>query len=464
MRYRSLDPIRSALLAGLAEHERDAALVDSSAALQEIVDGIWPDHTQPIVLGALDAVADEHDNLRFLLADRMLHAPDVALELAIGASDYWVVRGHVMEGRAWLSDAIEAARPAGPARWRAALALVRATRTMPETAQLRELLESVTAEAREDGSYPVIHGGLLLYLAIARAWQGDRGQAAQALDEATRLDRVIGSEWTRAHLEHLRALDAVLTGNFAAARKGQLVFVARMLDLGDPAGAATGRYLAASIGDMMGSEAELADVRADLASARELAEQVGDMSLLSRVLLLEARVLQKSNDASGRAVLLDAVDRLTEQGGIGAAALARRDIGLLALRDGASDEAEAHLRVVAPLLLRLDRSASAPAWAGLAHVAAPTRRRHRRDACPRRPMSLPNRRAAPRRGPAVGGRAARAARPAARSRRGHRRRAPRGRGRMMVITLTRLFATRAWPPHDDRTRRSAASVAHVRRE
>ena len=143
-----------------------------------------------------------------------------------------------------------------------------------------------------------------------------------------------------------------------------------MLDLGDPAGAATGRYLAASIGDMMGSEAELADVRADLASARELAEQVGDMSLLSRVLLLEARVLQKSNDASGRALLLDAVDRLTEQGGIGAAALARRDIGLLALRDGASDEAEAHLRVVAPLLLRLDRSASAPAWAGLAHVAA----------------------------------------------------------------------------------------------
>ena len=128
VRYRSLDPIRSALLAGLAEHERDAALVDSSAALQELVDGIWPDHTQPIVLGALDAVADEHDNLRFLLADRMLHAPDVALELAIGASDYWAVRGHVVEGRAWLSDAIEAARPAGPARWRAALALVRARR------------------------------------------------------------------------------------------------------------------------------------------------------------------------------------------------------------------------------------------------------------------------------------------------------------------------------------------------
>jgi hypothetical protein len=143
-----------------------------------------------------------------------------------------------------------------------------------------------------------------------------------------------------------------------------------MLELGDPAGAATGRYLAASIGDMMGLEAVLADVRSDLAAARELAEQVGDMSLLSRILLLEARVLQKSNDAGGRAMLLDAVDRLTEQGGIGAAALARRDVGLLALRDGAPAEADEHLRVVAPLLLRLDRSASAPAWAGLAQLAA----------------------------------------------------------------------------------------------
>ena len=147
--------------------------------------------------------------------------------------------------------------------------------------------------------------------------------AAQALDEATTLDREIGSPWTRAHLQHLRALDATLTGDFASARAGQHTFAARMIELGDPAGAATGRYLAATMGDMMGSRAVLADVLADLSAARDLAEQVGDMSLLSRVLLLEARVLQKSNDARGRALLLDAVDRLTEQGGIGAAALRR---------------------------------------------------------------------------------------------------------------------------------------------
>jgi hypothetical protein len=143
-----------------------------------------------------------------------------------------------------------------------------------------------------------------------------------------------------------------------------------MIELGDPAGAATGRYLAAMLTDMMAADSALDDARADVVAARELAEQVGDISLLSRLLLLEARLLQKANDARGRALLLDAVDRLTEQGGIGAAALARRDVGLLALRDGASAEAEEHLRAAAPLLLRLDRAASAPAWAGLAWVYA----------------------------------------------------------------------------------------------
>jgi hypothetical protein len=139
-----------------------------------------------------------------------------------------------------------------------------------------------------------------------------------------------------------------------------------MLTLDDPSSAATGWYLAAMIGDMMGPDADLAAIRDDVAAARTLAETVGDVSLLSRLLLLEARVLQRSHDGRSRAALADAADRLTEQGGIAAAAQARRDLGLLALADGERAEAAATLRQVAPVLLRLDRPASAPAWAGLA--------------------------------------------------------------------------------------------------
>ena len=124
------------------------------------------------------------------------------------------------------------------------------------------------------------------------------------------------------------------------------------------------------LGDMMGPQGNPEDIRGDVAAARELAETVGDVSLLSRLLLLEARVLERSQDRRSRAALADAAARLTEQGGVAAAALARRDLGLLALSDGATDEAEATLGEVAPVLVRLDRPASAPAWAGLAAVRA----------------------------------------------------------------------------------------------
>ena len=91
--------------------------------MQEIVDRLWPDHTQPVVVGALDDVEEEHDNLRFLLIDRMAHEPTRALELAISASDFWALRGHGIEGRSWLTETMSAAKPSGLLRWRAVLAL-----------------------------------------------------------------------------------------------------------------------------------------------------------------------------------------------------------------------------------------------------------------------------------------------------------------------------------------------------
>ena len=202
VRYRSLDPVREALLGRLDATAREDAMQRASGALQELVDRLWPDHTAPVQLAALDAVADEHDNLRSVLADRLRHDPGTALELAIGASDYWAVRGHVVEGRNWIEEAITAARPTGLDAARAVLALVRTARTMAETAELRERLESATTDMRGEAD-DVVLGGLLIYLAIARAWQGDRTGATACLDETRRLDAKVGTPWTRAHIDHL---------------------------------------------------------------------------------------------------------------------------------------------------------------------------------------------------------------------------------------------------------------------
>ena len=108
-----------------------------------------------------------------------------------------------------------------------------------------------------------------------------------------------------------------------------------MLELDDPISAGTGYYLAAALGDM-GGATDLAD---DIARARELATTVRDVSLLSRLLLLDARVQERTGDERGRAQLALAVAELERQGGIRAAALARRDLALVAMAAGRPAEA-----------------------------------------------------------------------------------------------------------------------------
>jgi hypothetical protein len=242
---------------------------------------------------------------------------------------------------------------------------VRATRTLAEVAELRESLEQASSEARTNPDAAVILGGLLVYLAIARGWQGDRAGAGHALTEVEILDRSIGSAWTATSIDHVRSFDRALVGDFVGARDLQRSYAARMLELGDPLSAAMGHYLAASMGDMAGRE----DVIVDITAARELATVTNDVSLLCQLLRLEARVLQRSDDERGRAVLADAAEQLEASGGIRAAALARRDLGLLALeRADLAGAAEQLLRAVS-VLIRLDRSAAAPALAGMARLA-----------------------------------------------------------------------------------------------
>jgi hypothetical protein len=211
----------------------------------------------------------------------------------------------------------------------------------------------------------VLFGGVLVYLAIARGWTGDRRGAADALAEASALPGADDSAWVRNHLDHLRALDLALGGDFAAASDRQRRFAERMIELDDPISAATGYYLAAALADM-GGESDLA---ADIACARELATEVHDVSLLGRLLLLEARALERRGDEGGRALLAVAAEELERQGGVRAAALARRDLGLLALAGDRPREAWVALLRAGRVLLQLDESAARPALAGLAQLA-----------------------------------------------------------------------------------------------
>jgi DNA-binding SARP family transcriptional activator len=365
LRYRSLDPVREALVQELEPAELAATLVDGAHAVGAAYRCLRADG-MAVAVDRLDGLDDEHDNLRFLLAHHLEAAPDTALDLAIAGCEFWRVR-HVVEGREWLERTIQAAQPTAETRWRAEYSLARTTRAFGEVSVLRDRLEAVLIEM---DSYGVtdqrLLGSVLMYVAMARGWQGDREGSLAAMDRAATVIERFGTTWSAAQLEQLRILYRALTGDIAGARMAQREWAVGMEAVGDAVSAASGWYLAASLGEMTGET----DLGEEIARSRELGVLVGDVSLLGRLLLVEARMLVRTGDARGRDVLDAAADELTRLGGLRAAALARRELGLLELADGDDGSAGRHLGTALPALLVLDRPASALAAAGLAHVAS----------------------------------------------------------------------------------------------
>lgn|GEM_PF-5109626 len=360
IRYQSLDPVRDALIPASAPDRQDA-VERASRAVEEVFRAFAPSTTVPHVLSRLDAAEDEHSNLRFLLADQLKVKPLRALELTITASEFWAARGFSVEGRRWIQDAIAAAQPERPLSWDATLALARTTRTFAEISALRDVLENLVREMRTAGTDWVRMAGGLMYLAISRGWSGDPVGAIEALNEVEPLIERSGTEWTRVIFERLRGLELVAKGDLLGARVAQRAALPRLIELGDPSTAAQTVYLSAVLGDMAGCDDVLDDIRV----ASELATTVRDVSLLGQLLLLEARALKRAGDERSRELFAEAAERLRNLGGIRAASLAYRDLGLLELADNDDAAATDHLRRSLLPLLQLDRPAAALAVGAL---------------------------------------------------------------------------------------------------
>ena len=201
LRFVGLDPIREATLDAQDEDERERVVRAAAAAVQGTFASLRHDYREPVDVTRLDACADDYDNLRSLLAQRLVTAPGRALEMAIAASEFWPIRGRVVEGRRWIQDAIVAARPSGEAEWRAVVALgvhhphVRRDCAAPGGAGAHR--------GRDGAAVPRVAAvGVGADVHRDRAgWQGDRAGAARALDQAEVIERRVGSPWTSATLD-----------------------------------------------------------------------------------------------------------------------------------------------------------------------------------------------------------------------------------------------------------------------
>ena len=365
LRYRSLDPIREQLRSRTDPAQQALILTDATLALREQLDEVRPHLLSPTRVALLDGVEDEHDNVRFLLRHQLVNEPVAALRLAISASEFWPLRGHIVEGRQWLERCVHAAAPEGQLRWRAVLALTRTTRTFAEISTHLPALEQAVAEARGRKGEEILFGSLLIYVAMARGWTGERAAAVRAIEEARGIDRAHGSPWSSALIDHIQAFDLALSGDFQGAREAQRTFAKLMEEFDDPAGAATGYYLAATMGDWAGAT----DLRDDLTRARILAESHRDVALLGQILRVEARLLLRVGDPASREAFQRAADQLKTNGAPRAAALARLDLGLLDLEAGNLRNARSELYRSVSQLIDLDPDAARLGLAALAAIA-----------------------------------------------------------------------------------------------
>jgi tetratricopeptide (TPR) repeat protein len=383
VRYRLLETVRQysrdrLLEAGEAEGVSGRHL-DYFLQLSETAELIryGPDH-----MAWLDLLETEHDNLRSALewSREAGGGGELGLRLAGALGGFWMTRGYLAEGRAWLDDAL-ARSPDAAARWRAkalnragyirrlqsdyrqtealyqeALALYRQAadqsgiahalhnlgdlaRQRGDYAAARSLFEESLAIRRElDDEAGIAYS--LYNLGIVVAHQGDYGSAREFWEESLVIGQAVGDKGSvAASLMGLAGL-AFDRGSVGEARALYEQSLALRRELGFKTGIAASLNLLAAVTERQGdAESARAHYRESLGLWRELGDTWGIIHVLCRLAAMHS-------DPKRSARLHGAADALLE----GTDASLRRD------------ELEALLRATDTLRAQLGETAFTAAW------------------------------------------------------------------------------------------------------
>jgi predicted ATPase len=220
-RYRMLETVRQYALDRLRESGEEAQWRGSHLACfvalgEEFFAGV----AGPKQLSWFSRIASEHDNVRAALAWSAESSPVEGLRLANALIGFWRVRGHLAEGRQWLTRLLDAFPTDGPTRERARGLRAIAVLATPQGdfAEAERLLQESLALYREIDD-PIGAGralGSLSYLAICQGHYAEgEVQAREAIDHA----RATGyPSLLYSNLSHL-AVALHAQGQWAAARE-----------------------------------------------------------------------------------------------------------------------------------------------------------------------------------------------------------------------------------------------------
>lgn len=178
----------------------------------------------------------DHDNLRAALGWALEHEPALAGRIAIAIWRFWLVRGHLQEGRRWLAQVAPKLPPA--LRATAQLGAGRLARQQGDLDAAVECLSASLATQRalgDEGGVAVALG----YLGVVAYDQGDFARAEALHRESLALRHRVGDLWgIAATLTNLGEV-ARQQGDVAGALALQRDALERFRALGDGVGSAT---------------------------------------------------------------------------------------------------------------------------------------------------------------------------------------------------------------------------------
>jgi tetratricopeptide (TPR) repeat protein len=355
-RYRLLETIRQyaqdkLLAAGEAvevrNRHRDVYLALAERALPEL--------TRPDQVAWFRRLDADHDNLRAALewcrADAAGAETQLRLTAAMGR--FWRIRGHLLEGRDRMLEALARAGAAPTAARATALNFAGHFESLfGDLERGLELGEESVAVARVAGDGRVLCFALRQY-ALTLTMRGDRAVAHALFEEALQTALAIGDDREVAYVRAELGSAALLDGDVAAAEQllGESVRAARLVGDATALSAPLNRlgWLALDRGDLDEADALFAESLA-------LCESIGYPSFLVNALLGQGAVATRRGAyESARAKLRRALTLARDSGG--GASLAAGLVGVAGL-EMATSRAERSARFLGaaePWLTRLTR-------------------------------------------------------------------------------------------------------------
>lgn len=206
----------------------------------------------------LDRVEDAHDNCRGALGWAVIHDRTLGLLLAGALFEYWQLRGHITEARAWLESLLEATTEASPLRTGARVQFAAFAYTMNDLRVAQSILEDVLAEARRMGD--AVHEMLALKrLSLVMLAVGEPARGNACAEEALSLALAVGDQLQEGQICQNLGVIRGSVGDFAGAGHWLASSVAIQRKLGRGDEASTTLALLAAIHNLQGDH-ESADI------------------------------------------------------------------------------------------------------------------------------------------------------------------------------------------------------------